>query len=72
MQNSKSQAGTEVQQSSEVDVTTSSPNNAKPNVARSQKCHCVLFIELEKKYNILFGYAIFITIAMIILVGICQ
>jgi hypothetical protein len=32
MQNSKSQAGNEVQQSDEVDVTTSSPNNAKPIV----------------------------------------
>jgi hypothetical protein len=35
MLNSKSQAGTEEQQSYEVDVTTSSPNNAKPNVGGS-------------------------------------
>jgi hypothetical protein len=35
MQNSKSQVGTKVQQSSEADVTTSSPNNAKPNVGGS-------------------------------------
>jgi hypothetical protein len=35
MQNSKSQAGTKVQQSSEVEVLTSSPNNAKPHVSGS-------------------------------------
>ena len=32
MSNSKSQAGTKVQQSDEVEVSTSSPNNAKPYV----------------------------------------
>jgi hypothetical protein len=38
MQNSKSQAGTEVQQSIEADVTTSSSHNAKPLVSSSGKC----------------------------------
>ena len=32
MQNSKSQAGTEVESITNVEVSTSSPNNAKPNV----------------------------------------
>ena len=39
MQNSKSQAGTEVQQRTEADVTTSSSHNAKPLVVRSAFLH---------------------------------
>jgi hypothetical protein len=35
MQNSNSEAGTNAQQSDEVDVTTSSHNNAKRNVSGS-------------------------------------
>jgi hypothetical protein len=35
MLNSKSKAGTKVQQSSKVEVSTSSPNNAKPRVSSS-------------------------------------
>lgn len=38
MQNNKRQAGTEVQQSDEADVTMSSSHNAKPLVARSLVC----------------------------------
>ena len=37
MPNSKSQAGTEVQQSNEAELTTSSSHNAKPLVSRSVK-----------------------------------
>ena len=43
MQNSKSQDGTDVQQSDEVEVSTSSPNNAKPIVGC---CTSLSIIEL--------------------------
>jgi hypothetical protein len=61
MLNSKSQAGTEVQQSDEVDVTTSSPNNAKLNVVCSASCQNELltiydanniFRDVIAKYNL--------------------
>ena len=36
MPNSKSQAGTKVQQRTKAEVTTSNSHNAKPNVSRSR------------------------------------
>ncbi len=49
MSNSKSQAGTKVQQSSEVEVSTSIPNNAKPNVGGSfGLANWLLFTDFER------------------------
>jgi len=57
MQNSKSQAGTEVQQSDEVDVTTSAPITPNPLLA------VVLFLEkVITKRNVLYSIFIYMVV----------
>lgn len=53
MLNSKSQAGTEAQQRTEAEVTTSSSHNAKPNVVRCFSSHVeIIGVGYGKDVNI--------------------